>query len=62
MYNIDSSNVLNKIEVIIMARLKTLKQEYRQAVKNGYQGSYEDFLKLQKKYCDALLSILDKVK
>lgn len=45
-----------------MARPKTLKQEYRQAVKNGYQGSYEDFLKLQKKYCDALLSILDKVK
>lgn len=44
-----------------MTKTKTLKQEYRQAIKNGYQGSYEDFLKLQKKYCDALLKILEKV-
>lgn len=39
----------------------TLKQEYKQAIKNGYKGSYKEFLDIQKKYCDALLKILKKV-
>ena len=39
-----------------------LKQEYKQAQKNGYRGTYESFLKLQKDYCDRLLKTLNKVK
>lgn len=45
-----------------MAKTKTLKQEYAQAVKNGYMGSYKDFLDLQNKFCEAMLSILKNVK
>ena len=40
----------------------TLKQEYKQACKNGYKGTYQDFLKQQNDFCNALLKILNKVK
>lgn len=40
----------------------SLKQEYKQAVKDGFKGDYKTFLDLQNKYCDALLKILRKVK
>ena len=40
----------------------TLKQEYKQALKNGFKGDYKAFLKLQNEYCDKLLKILERGK
>ena len=40
----------------------SLKQEYKQAVKNGFKGDYKTFLDMQKSYCDILLKILKEVK
>lgn len=39
-----------------------LRQEYQIALKNGYKGTYKEYLTQQNKYCDKLLAILNKKK